>query len=220
MVKPLVALGFLALNFYIYHWFATKEVIPPHRPLTTFPLELEDWTCPERQLMDPKTLENLGASDYLICDYERRKPRGFVNVYIGYHQTQIREEGGGAGENSIHPPKHCLPGSGWDIIGQSLVALDIPGLPQRPAQVNRLVIAKGDARELVYYWYESQGRVIAEDWKKIVYLSWDRARNHRTDGALIRITSPIIRENEAAAEQNILDVAAHLVPQLPAYIPE
>ena len=60
---------------------------------------------------------------------------------------QVREEGGGSAENSIHPPAHCLPGSGWDLIHVETVELDLPGLPQNPAFVKRLLIAKGDAPE-------------------------------------------------------------------------
>jgi EpsI family protein len=219
MLKSLVVLGFLAVNFYVYHGFARVQVMPPRTEFATFPLQLGAWSCPRRDVMDKGTLANLGASDYLICDFSRAEPAGFVGVYLGYHETQIREEGGGSGENSIHPPKHCLPGSGWDIIAQSVVELDIPGLPQRPGKVNRMVIAKGDARQMVYYWYQTQGRVIADDWQKIAYLSWDRARSGRTDGALVRFTVPIFHKDEDAAERQILELASEIVPRLAAYVP-
>jgi EpsI family protein len=220
MSKALVALGFLALNFYVYQYFASKEVIPPREKFVTFPHRFEDWSCDGFERMEPKTVANLGVTDYVICTYHRSDPPGAVNVYLGYHETQIREEGGGAGENSIHPPKHCLPGSGWDIIDQEKVPLDLEGLPQRPAEVNRLVIAKGEARELVYYWYQEQGRVIADDWKKIVYMTIDRARRHRTDGALIRLTAPIFHNDETTADAEILGLAALMLPQIPPYVPE
>jgi EpsI family protein len=219
MSKALVALAFLALNFYVYHWFATDEVVPPRHTFASFPLQLGDWTCPYKQKMDAKTLENLGATDYLICNYERRNPAAVVSLYVGYHESQVRLEGGGAYENSIHPPKHCLPGSGWDIIDQQQVLLDLPGLPQRPALVNRFLIAKGEARELVYYWYQSQGRVIADDWKKIVYLSWDRATRYRTDGSLVRFSAPIFEKDEETAQKQILDLASQVVPLLDRYVP-
>jgi EpsI family protein len=220
VLKPLVVAAVLATNFYVYHWYARAQVIPARRPFAAFPSEVGDWRCTQRERMDEETLTNLGASDYLICEFRRAEPPARVGVYFGYHETQVREEGGGAGENSIHPPKHCLPGSGWDIIAHEVVSLDLAGLPQQPASVNRLVIAKGDLREVVYYWYQTQGRVVAEDWRKIVYLSWDRARQHRTDGALVRFTAPIFQKNEAEADQQIRELAASLVPQLGAYIPE
>lgn len=220
MLKTLVAAAFLAGNFYVYHWFARTELIAARHPFAAFPSELGDWYCPRREFMDEETLANLGASDYLICEYRRNDPPASVGVYLGYHQTQVREEGGGSAENSIHPPAHCLPGSGWDIIGHEIVTLDDPGLPERPARVNRLLIAKGEARQLVYYWYQSQGRVIAEDWRKIVYLTWDRFRHQRTDGALVRFTALVSPNGEQAADERIQDLASKLLPLLPDYIPE
>ena len=219
MLKSLVVLGFLAVNFYVYHGFARAELFPPREAFAKFPLQLGAWSCPQRGVMDAKTLENLGASDYLICEFHRSEPAGFVGVYVGYHETQIREEGGGSGENAIHPPKHCMPGSGWDIIDHQVVELDVPGLPQRPGTVNRMVIAKGDARQLVYYWYQTQGRVIADDWRKIAYLSWDRMLHQRTDGALVRFTAPVVHKDEQAAERQIRELASEIVPRLAAHVP-
>jgi EpsI family protein len=200
MTRLAVAFGFLALNFYVYHFLATRAVMPERRSFKEFPLQLDDWECAERQSMPPEVEVNLGVTDYLICDYVRRDPEAVVNVYLGYHATQVREEGGGAAENSIHPPAHCLPGAGWDVISSQDVLLETPGLPQSPAQVKRLVIAKGDHRSVVYYWYQSRGRVIAEDWKKVVFMGLDRALRGRTDGSLVRFTIPVWRNDEKQAD--------------------
>jgi len=213
-----VAIAFLALNFYIYHFMARSAVIPPRSTFQSFPMEFGDWRCDQKGTLEPAVLENLGATDYLICDYARAG-YGVVSLYIGYHATQIREEGGGAGENSIHPPAHCLPGSGWDIIDSKNVSVDLPGLPQDPATVKRLVIAKGEQRQLVYYWYQSQGRVIAEDWKKILLVGFDRATRGRTDGSLVRFTIPIPRDDDAFAEHAFRDIAPLVAARLTPYLP-
>jgi EpsI family protein len=169
--------------------------------------------------MGEEAERNLGVTDYLICGYQRPSDREVVSVYVGYHASQVRKEGGGSGENMIHPPAHCLPGSGWDIIALQRVPLDLPGLPGAPAEVNRLVIAKGDQRQLAYYWYQERGRVIAKDWQKIVSLFTDRATRQRTDGALVRLTAPITRGDEQRTEQAILALATELAPRLPAHVP-
>lgn len=220
MLKWLAAIAFLALNTYVYYAFASEEVFPPRESLASFPLELGDWRCDAPQQIEPDVLKNLGASDYLVCDYRSEETAEVVNVYVGYHETQIRREGGGSGETSIHPPAHCLPGSGWDIIALEKVILDIPGMPQRPAAVNRLLIARGEHRQVVYYWYQERGRVTADDWKKILLQSWDRARMKRTDGALVRLTAPVVRGREDEADQNIRKIAALVLPRLSAYVPE
>lgn len=220
MTKLAVALAFLALNFYTYHFLATEAVIPTHRHFSAFPRSLDGWTCPASVSMSKEVLENLGVTDYLICDFVRENPPAIANVYLGYHERQVREEGGGSGENSIHPPAHCLPGSGWDLIHVETVSLDLPGLPQHPAPVKRLLIAKGEARQLVYYWYQQQGRVIAEDWQKILFVGVGRALRGRTDGTLVRFTIPIRRDGEAEAEAEFRDLAPRVVAQFPGFLPD
>ena len=168
MMKLAIAIAFLGLNFYTYHYLAATQLRPARMRFEMFPDELGDWTCLKRNTIDAKTIVNLGVTDYLLCNYQRDSASEFVGVYIGYHATQIREEGGGWRENAIHPPAHCLPGSGWDIIENQTVQLGFPGMPQADGLVKRLIIAKGRERQLTYYWYQSRGRVISQDWKKIL----------------------------------------------------
>jgi EpsI family protein len=218
MTRLIVAIAFLALNVYTYHFMARKAVIPPRDTFGSFPLEIDRWRCARNVPLDPVVRENLGATDTLICDYFEDREH-MVGVYVGYHATQVREEGGGSGENAIHPPAHCLPGSGWDIIESSTVPLAFPGVSDPRAHAKRLVIAKGPARQLVYYWYQMQGRFIAEDWQKILYIGWDRATHGRTDGALVRFTVPLRAGEEEAAESEFRDLAPRLVGLLSRYVP-
>lgn len=218
-MKAFVAFLFLALNFYTYHYFASEEEHPPRQSLFQFPTQLGDWHCAERERMEPAVEKNLGATDYLICTYESPSFSVPVNVYVGYHRSQVNQAGGGGGETRIHPPAHCLPGSGWNIIQSADEPTTFPGLPQSPADAKRIVIAKGESRALVVYWYQERGRVIADDVMKIVYLFWDRAREHRTDGALVRFTAPILHSDEAPSEVAIQDLAERITPKLPAYVP-
>lgn len=223
MTKIAVAFGFLMLNAYVYHFFASTELTPARRAFDRFPLELGDWRCEEPEEIPSGMVRNLGVTDYLTCTFAREDPHQVVGVYLGYHASQVRREGGGSGENSIHPPKHCLPGSGWSILDLQRARLELPGLPEGGADVNRLVIARGNQRQIVYYWYHSRGRVIAEDWEKIVLLFWDRARRQRTDGSLVRFTIPLARGSEQEvnrAEEAFTDLASRILPQLAAYIPE
>lgn len=224
MIKLIVGLLFVGLNFYIYNYLSTDEVIPPRTPFAEMPLELEDWRCTNPEKMDEPTLKNLGATDYLLCTFmpaEAGTPP--IGVYVGYHETQVRKEGGGAGENSIHPPEHCLPGGGWDIVDSRVVPLDLEDLPEGRIggpEAKRFVIAKGHARALVYFWYQSRGRVLARNHEVILYRFLDRATKQRTDGSLVRFTVPIYNENEEAAEETFRAFAPLLVEQLPPYVPQ
>jgi len=222
MIRILAAAMFLALNAYVYHYFARTELHSPRESFDSFPLELEGWVCDERQTIPPDIGDVLGASDVFLCDFRRveKKSGALVNVYVGYHETQIRKGGGGLSRSAIHLPKHCLPGAGWDVIKTGTVELDLPGLPERPASVNRIVIAKGNQRQLSYYWYQSRGHVVAADYAKMVHLFWDRATLSRTDGSLVRFSVQMVRKDEESAEADLREVASQVVPLLPLYVPE
>ena len=219
MIKLLIAIAFLGADLYVYQWMAKGAHYPERKSFESFPLTIDEWQCADLLEMGDDVEKNLGVTDYLLCSYFNTETRERVEIYVGYHASQVREEGGGAGENSIHPPAHCLPGSGWDIIANKSVELDLPGLPEGGATAKRLIIAKGDLRQLVYYWYQSRGRVISEDWQKILYVGWDRATRNRTDGALVRFTIQIVRGDEETAERAFRSLAPRLIENLPPYVP-
>ena len=215
----LIALSALGLNSYVFYFMGSTEQLPPRRSFAEFPRSLGEWRCPERELMEKRFERRLGVTDYWICEYRREQESdlGIVGVYLGYHQRQVREGAKSFAESSIHPPKHCLPGSGWNIIHADVAPLEVAGLA--PGEVNRLVIAKGASRQLVYYWYQERGRVIASDYFKILYLFWDRATRSRSDGSLVRFTIPIGREGEERADAEFRSLASELLPLLPEFIP-
>ena len=216
MTKILVAIAFVVLNFYIYEYLASTETIPDRASFASFPLEIDDWICEGRETMGPEILDNLGVTDYLMCNYVRGNFEEIINVYVGYHETQIRK---GSKSNSIHPPEHCLPGSGWDIIDSRVVPLEIPGLGGAPGEAKRFIIAKGNSRQLVYFWYQSRGRLLARNHEVILFRVWDRAARQRTDGSLVRLTIPIVNGNIADSERIFRDFTTQLAPLLPDYVP-
>jgi EpsI family protein len=100
-----------------------------------------------------------------------------------------------------------------------LERLELPGFPEGGANVNRVIIAKGNQRQLVYYWYHSRGRIIAQDWKKLVALFWDRATLRRTDGSLLRFTIPVYRDRIAPADETLREIASRVLLRLPPFVP-
>ncbi len=225
-MKLLAALAFLGINFYVYEFLATNEVIPPRATFEGFPLEFGPWRCPGSGEMDAHSRKFLGATDYFMCNYFHEETGEVVDLYVGYHASQVRREGGGGGENSIHPPEHCLPGAGWDIIDSGNEPIDFVGLPsghglrEDRTRAKRFVIAKSEDRQLVYFWYQGQGRVITANEDVILHRFWDRATKGRTDGSLVRFTTPIRRGDLEAAEARFHELASLVIPALPPYVPE
>lgn len=214
MMKFAAALVILGLNSYVYWYLASDEVIPQRLEFSSLSNQIEDWRCAQREIMDDKVLQNLMVTDYISCNFYNAKQKQAAHLYIGYHERQTRDRSTGRA-TAIHPPEHCLPGSGWDVINSSIVPVDVGPV----GEAKRFVIAKGNQRALVYFWYHSRGRVIARGHEKILYLFLDRARYGRTDGSLVRFTVPIMNGDIERAEETFRVFSGSIAPVLATHLP-
>ena len=215
MIKLIVALFFLGLNGYVYWYMGSDEVTPARTAFAEFPDDLGDWKCDQRDVLDPEIVNNLKLTDYVACNYINELAHAGVHLYISYHERQTRDRNTGE-VAAIHPPEHCLPGSGWDVVDSKVVPIDFA----IPGEAKRFVIAKGTQRALVYFWYQSNGRVVARSHHKIFWMFLDRMRRSRTDGSLVRFTVPIqFGQREDAADASFKEFAARVSPLLPPFIP-
>jgi EpsI family protein len=110
---------------------------------------------------------------------------------------------------------NCLPGTGWTPLQHTRPVLDVSG---RPLPINRYVIQKRGERQLVMYWFQGRGRVVASEYANKAYLLVDAIRQRRTDGALVRVTAPLDGD-ERVVEQATVDFIAALQPQLARWLP-
>ena len=209
--KFAVAVILLAVTALFLHARSRNEVLPPREPLAGFPRQLADWTSQDVTIPDDQR-EVLGAGDFMLRVYQKQTVREpYVDLFIAYFPSQR------AGD-TIHSPKNCLPGSGWSPIESGRMTVTLPG--HEPFPANRYVIAKGSERQLVLYWYWAHDRAVASEYWAKFYLVTDSMRMHRSDGSLIRLTTPILQHETAdAAEQRLRGFAGEIVPHLDTYIP-
>ena len=188
-----------------------NEIFPSRLPLQSFPTQLSNWTGTDIAIQKD-VLEVLGPGDFLLRVYQdSAEKHPFVDLFIAYFPSQRTGD-------TIHSPKHCLPGSGWLPVESNRVTLSLPGHSPFPA--NRYVIAKGDSRQLVLYWYWAHDRGVASEYWAKFYLVADSMRMNRSDGALVRITTPMHSgETAEAAQQRLLPFADAVAPLLDNYIP-
>jgi EpsI family protein len=187
------------------------EPVPLRQPLREFPLVLGDWTG-KYVTLQPEALNLLGAGDVLARLYRRFYPGPPIELFIAYFPSQ--RSGG-----TMYSPQNCLPGSGWVPLEHSYVALRGPG--RKNVVVNRYLIGKGLDRDLVLYWYQSHGRVVANEYRARVYLIADTIRSGRSDGSLVRVVTPIDRaEDVSAAEARAVSFAEGILPLLDNHIPK
>jgi EpsI family protein len=187
------------------------EVFPPRQPLQSFPQQLGDWTGTD-VAMDKDTLQVLGPGDFLLRIYSRTDHSlPYLDLFIAYFPSQR------AGD-TIHSPKNCLPGAGWAPVESGRVDLSVPG--HSPFPVNRYVIAKGESRQLVLYWYWAHDRGVASEYWAKYHLVADSIALNRSDGSLVRITTPLLRgESIDQAQQRMMPLVSDIVPRLQNYIP-
>lgn len=187
------------------------EVFPSRLPLDSFPEQLAHWSGTDRSL-DKSVLDILGPGDFLLRDYQDLdSAQPDINLWIAYFPSQR------AGD-TIHSPQHCLPGAGWSWTERKHITLTIPGHAPFPA--NRAIIANGEDRRLVLYWYWAHDRGVASEYWAKYYLVKDSMQLNRSDGALIRIMTPMYaHETAESAEQRILPFLNHVLPLLNDYIP-
>jgi EpsI family protein len=189
---------------------ARSEVFPPRLPLKQLPQQLNGWTGSDVPI-DQDVLNILGPGDFLLRVYQSPQQSQYVDLFIAYFRSQR------AGD-TIHSPQHCLPGSGWAPVENKHIILNLPGHGPFPA--NRYLIAKGDSRQLVLYWFWAHDRGVASEYWAKFYLVADSIKMNRSDGSLVRITTPMYPgETADAAQQRVLPFAGEVSPLLDSYIP-
>jgi EpsI family protein len=196
---------------------ATRTVEPPPRePLLALPFELGEWTG-ESTPFDVRLLGVLGVDDYIHRTYTNAAGQN-AGLYIGYYAAQRHGD-------SIHSPMNCLPGSGWQPLRTEPLRVTSPGTPELARQaidLKSVVVQKDGDRQLVVYWYQSQGRTISNEYAAKAMLLFDAIRTGRTDAAIVRIAIPIkdgAADGEKKARDATLNLIRVLMPQLGRHLP-
>lgn len=184
---------------------------PPSDPLWMLPHSLAGWTGSDLEI-DQETRDVLGAGEFLSRVYRLENQPVPVSLFIGYFPSQRTGQ-------TIHSPKNCLPGAGWVFESSSTVNLtDAVGKSHR---VGEYIISNGDARQFVLYWYQAHGRSVASEYMAKIYMVADAIRLNRTDGALVRVITPMVPgEDTAAARERAEAFTRQLAPLLPRFIPD
>jgi len=185
------------------------EATPPARPMSQFPKDIGNYRSVAEFQLDEDTLKVLGVTDYLSRAYFS-PTEGELGLYIGYFRTQRT----GA---TIHSPKNCIPGAGWQPMVSQIYELTLDD--GRKVPVNLYVIRKDLEQQIVLYWYQSHGRVVASEYWGKFYLVYDALRLNRTDAALVRITVPVRNGDTDAAREQAIAFARQVAVDVEQIIP-
>ena len=196
-------------------WYSARaggeEVSAPRTPLPELPRTLGSWTGSIDVPLDRDVRDTLGVDDYVNRTYLNAAGQP-VHLYVGYYASQRQGD-------TIHSPQNCLPGAGWQPVEGGSAPVDVDG---RQLIVNRYVIQKGLDRQVVLYWYQGRGRVVANEYANKFWLMLDAARLHRSDGSLVRVVAPVLRGangSVTAADGAAIDFTRAVFPRLSIHLP-
>ena len=208
----ITAVILLGLTFGLSQGVEFREKVPISKPFDSFPLKLGEWTG-TRQTMEQEFVDTLDLSDYTIINYKDGGGRT-VNFYVAYYESQRKGE-------SIHSPATCLPGSGWVFKKAGRTSVPMPAMEDGSMPVNRALMQKGDVRQLSYYWFPQRGRILTNAYQLKLFAFWDALTRHRTDGALVRVITPVYEsEDLQEAEARLQEFVRAITPVLAEYIPD
>jgi EpsI family protein len=189
-------------------------VTPLRDSLSDLPVVLGEWNGQKMQDYSDDTLAMLRVDDYINRSYYKHNKES-LGLYIGYHHA-----------GGFHSPLNCLPGAGWiPVITERInipVRTSLENSEIVSININRLTIMKGIDKQVVLYWYQGCGRIIASEYAGLLYGMVDKMRRGRTDAALVRIISPVESlepEAKKAAEKRAAEFAELIFPWLSRYIP-
>ncbi len=189
-----------------------EDVIPQRKAFLNFPTKLGDWQG-RNDYLSQFYLNELKLTDYVIINFNQRGTQNNVNFYSAYYQSQRK----GA---AVHSPRSCIPGDGWQIISYGQKEFPEFTLDGHSLELNRAVIQKGESRQLVYFWFQQRGRTITNEYMVKWYLFYDAIMMNRTDGALLRLVTPVsTAEDIGLADKRLEDFLRDLLPELASYLP-
>jgi EpsI family protein len=204
----LAASALIVLQGALMYSAVRPESVPSSRPLSQLPGMLGSWKLVEEGLVDAETQSVLKADDLLNRTYADGATG--AGLFIAAFRSQRNGK-------APHSPKNCLPGNGWTPMTSEEIALDVGG--PAPIRVNRYVVAHGDERSLVLYWYQSRDRAVANEYAAKFWVVVDAMRLNRTDTALVRVIVPIANRDEQAADRAATDFVRALYGKLRQYLP-
>lgn len=189
-----------------------EEIIPERKNYAEFPLQFDGWQG-RTGYIESQVLDALKLTDYVKNDYRNLEDGGVLNFYSAYYESQQKG-------SSAHSPRSCIPGGGWQITSLENHAIDGVMIDGVPLVVNRLVIEKGNVKQLVYYWFQQRGRVVTNEYLMKWYLFWDSATLNRTDGALLRLTTVLKPGQDISiADERLEGFVREMAPLVPEFVP-
>ena len=167
------------------------EYQPTIAPLAGLPSTIANWRMVGEYPIEKEVQDVLRATDTVNRIYVDPQSPYPVSLFIAHFKSQ---------RNGVapHSPKNCLPGNGWVSEKNEIVNVPVPGVVGG-IEVQKYIVQKGESKSVVVYWYQSHGRVVASEYEAKAYVVIDAIAKNRTDTSLVKVSTPVINNDIAAA---------------------
>jgi len=161
----------------------------------------------------PEERRVAGMSDYVLRVFRKDSTSGFT-TFVSYYDRQTQGK-------TIHSPRNCLPGAGWEVLSAGTADVAVDG---HTYTLNRYLLKNKGESAIVYYWYQGRGRVVANEYVVKWNLLRDAALAGHTEEALVRVVVPVISLPSAdsaagsSSAAKAIDTAAALGLQISAQL--
>ncbi len=184
---------------------------PIKQSLASFPTSIGQWKLIHTSESSEDVIEMLGVNDDLQYTYRNSKGR-MISLYIGYYEAV-----GVTG--AYHSPKNCLPGGGWGIDDISPITLNTGIEGNDTSTISQMMIRNRDQHQIVLYWFQNRGRIIASEYWEKIYLVLDALRIKRRDGTFVRIMSTVQGDDFTTASNDATEFSEQVMNYLESYLP-
>jgi EpsI family protein len=194
----------------------TQRAVPPLAPVRSVLPEYAPYVASD-QILSKEEIEVAGMTDYVARAFRRDSSVAFTTL-VSYYDRQTQG-------HTIHSPRNCLPGAGWEVLSPGTREIVVGGKPQ---VVNQYLLKNGPLQAVVLYWYQGRGRIVADEYRVKWNLLRDAATTGHTEESLVRVVVPVSTLAGAAvdsaailrAEKLGVDVAVRLAEDVERILPK
>jgi len=193
-------LVFLAVGSIAWRLQLRPTLVLDPSSLSSIPRQILGWQS--RDIPLKGQVEAMLDADFNLQRVYSNPLGDLIWLYIGYYGT----ERGGKPE---HTPDICYDAQGWQRTHEQV--LEISGV--HGLRANEYIVEKQGERHLVLFWYKSsRGTGILRTRALTLDHLINRLSDGRADGALVRVSTPIVRGKEVEARSRLLSFAEVVDP--------